>query len=400
MKRTGIGKAGLILLISVILMGLSLTPGPSLLANSSFSGGDEVASLSDFLSSLFQARSSALMESVTDQADFAFLEYYSPENQALTEFEKKRVEFINQNWNHLFRGELLQVKSSLGDFQVLSSGSDGLKVVAQESIQWVWKPTEMVRDLEQYEGLNRWKEELALCSDPIEKRAREESIKVMEESIRNYPEIVTSYYSVDHVLQLIRNGDPWLVERDGYSEFYVLTLSPSPDYADLFNDLCSFYQSKLNSQREEAQLPRSSSNESISPDGLSPNTYCRNYAVSYSRQWALGHNPFYGNLEPTDCANFVSQSLVSGNQIFDNRYRATYSQGLYVADLKPGDLVAWPDYNHNGYPDHIVIIDTSGNPPLYNAHSSPALQVPLPSNPPPDNGQQTYWYRVYMYDVY
>jgi|GEM_PF-5421662 len=34
MKRTGIGKAGLILLISVILMGLSLTPGPSLILNS------------------------------------------------------------------------------------------------------------------------------------------------------------------------------------------------------------------------------------------------------------------------------------------------------------------------------------------------------------------------------
>lgn len=91
MKRTGIGKAGLTLAMSVMLMGLSLAPGPSLLANSSFSCGDEVASLSDFLSRLFQARSSALMESVTDQADFAFLEYYSPENQALMEFEKSGI---------------------------------------------------------------------------------------------------------------------------------------------------------------------------------------------------------------------------------------------------------------------------------------------------------------------
>lgn len=425
-------------LIPILIVVFLFVNGPFVYSSGAIaSEEDRATSLYNFLSELFQARASALTSSPTGLAGSAFLKYYSSQSQALIEFEKRRVEFYTKEWNHLFRGTLLQVKSTLENLQVLSSTSHKWVVVAKESIQWIWKPTEMVRDPELYEGLKRWKEELALSLDPIEKRAQEESIKVMEESIRNYPEIVTSYYCVDHVLQLARRGNSWLVEKDGYSELYVLTLPPSPDYSDLLNDLYLFYLSKSAFPLEEGQpSPPTTSNESISPDGLSPNTYYRNYAVSYSRQWALSHNPYYHNFEPYDCANFVSQSLVNGNQIFDyscpypwwynhngtydsyddswsdawddtqvmlflqNRYRAIYSQGLYVADLKPGDLVAWPDNNHNGYPDHIVIIDSSGNPPLYNAHSTAALQVPLPSNPPPDNGNPTYWYRVYMRDVY
>lgn|GEM_PF-1977950 len=399
---------------------------------------EQIASLSDFLSKLFQERTLALTSSENDQAELAFLKYYSPQNKALIDFEKRRVKFYQKEWNRLFRGTLLEVKSTLEDCQIIASTSEKWIVAAKELVQWIWKPKEMIRDPERYEGLKRWREELALTTDPVERRAREESLKAMEESIRNYPEIVKSQYQVEHVFQLTREGNSWVVEKDGYSELYASTLPPSPDYTDLSNNPYLFDQLRsILSSGETRPLPQTTPNKLISPTGLSPNTYYRNYAVSYARQWALSHNPYYRSFEPKDCANFVSQSLVNGNQIFDynspypwwynhngtydsyddswsdawddtqvmfflqDRYRATVSQGLYAADLKPGDLVAWPDCDGNGYPDHIVEIDSSGNPPLFDAHSIAALQVPLPSNPPPDNqGRPTCWYRIYMRDVY
>jgi hypothetical protein len=40
--------------------------------------------------------------------------------------------------------------------------------------------------------------------------------------------------------------------------------------------------------------------------------YSRTAAVAYAKQWAMTDNPAYGRIEPNDCTNFVSQTLLAG----------------------------------------------------------------------------------------
>jgi hypothetical protein len=40
--------------------------------------------------------------------------------------------------------------------------------------------------------------------------------------------------------------------------------------------------------------------------------YSRTAAVAYAKQWAMSDNPAYGRIEPNDCTNFVSQTLLAG----------------------------------------------------------------------------------------
>lgn len=140
--------------------------------------------------------------------------------------------------------------------------------------------------------------------------------------------------------------------------------------------------------------------------------YSRSGAASYAENWWNGYNPAYKTFTGNDCANFVSQSFLSGGSALlawdapyvwwyntkgtsgtsddtnstswsvahDQAYNLSRNSDLYehrgtyvtsATDLQVGDSIYY-DWDGDGYLDHsaIVVVIQNGVP-LVNYHSNP-----------------------------
>jgi len=307
--------------------------------------------------------------------------------------------------------------------------SGNIKEMVYEWITIKWR-SKKVKIPSNFENLKEIKQLRALEKAKPELRgAVEDKIKYIIKGYANYPKIVNTGIGVKHKVTLTMENGRLVILKDVYNE--GPDLLTSPDFLKTKNSL-----PQDNSVSEDNT--RSTSSISYYYDRQSAANYADQYVYHHCgcnygeySYYPNSYNPCYVNMAPGDCANYVSQCLFAGGQprVFDD---GTYPTGINpwyyknngncdtygdkwnsAWDWAPtlystiknsgrgmdesysiaciGD-VAFYRKASSGTVDHavfIVVSGNSGNPDLYDSHTSDRYHCPTLNN--------SHWFYVWIY---
>ncbi|PIX28935.1 MAG: hypothetical protein COZ65_03485 [Caldiserica bacterium CG_4_8_14_3_um_filter_35_18] len=239
------------------------------------------------------------------------------------------------------------------------------------------------------------------------KEAIEDKIKYIIKVYTDYPEIVDSGIGVKHEITLTEENGKLVVLRDAYNEGPDLTTSP--DFIEAENKPA---------QDKNVTQVGTLSTISYYYNRQSAANYVDQFVSHFAGDPDHYYNPCYVNMAPGDCANYVSQCLLTGGQprVFDD---GTYPTGINpwyyknngdcntsgdkwnsAWDWAPtlystiknsgrgmdesysaacmGDIAFYREAS-SGTVDHAVFIavsGNSGNPDLYDSHTNDRYHCP------------------------